>query len=241
MSSTSERLKDVRAARRSMVVRRVVAVLMLILFLIAAYLFVNSAYFMIGEVKVTGNKYMTSDEILSVAGIPEKSNIFRLNVANVQDRLTKDLRIASVNISRSFPSTLVLEVSERQPYAYIATNYGFVEVDKEGMVLAASRTLKNMNVPIITGIKLGNLYVGDQIQSEPVKQSLEFLSALSDQSLNLLSEVNISDPQQLQALTIHSVQVRIGQPERLSEKAQFANQILSEIGDKTGLAEFIDL
>lgn len=238
---TAERLKGVRKKRKAFVVRRLLVVLMLTVLLIAAYLFINSSYFGIGAVQVEGNKYMTTEEILTVAGIPVKTNLFRLNTADVKERLTNDLRIASVEISRQLPATVVLKVKERRPYAYAATNYGFVELDQQGMVLAASKTIKTMNVPMITGIKLGNVYVGDQLDNPALKETLAFLSLLSEDSLNELSEINISNPDEIWALTLHSIRLRFGSQEELRGKAPLTNQILSELGDQRNLVELIDL
>jgi cell division protein FtsQ len=114
-------------------------------------------------------------------------------------------------------------------------------VDEQGTVLAAFKTLKQLSVPIITGIKLGNIYVGDQVDNPEVRATLAYLALLSENSLNQLSEVNVSDPAQIRALTVNSIQIRLGNQAQLSEKAAMTNQMINEIGDKKGLVEFIDL
>ena len=74
-----------------------------------------------------------------------------------------------------------------------------------------------------------------------LQATLAYLAGLSENSLNQLSEVNISDPLQIRALTINSVQIRLGMQEHLLDKAAMTNQIMAEIGDKKSLAESIDL
>lgn len=238
---TSERLQGVRNERKAFVKNRLLSVLMVSVVLIACYLFINSSFFAVGTVIVEGNKYISNEDVFAIAGISEHINIFRLSTRDTQNRLMKDLRIAQADVIRHFPATVVISLKERQPYAYASMSYGFVEVDEQGTVLAAFKTLKQLSVPIITGIKLGNIYVGDQVDNPEVRATLAYLALLSENSLNQLSEVNVSDPAQIRALTVNSIQIRLGNQAQLSEKAAMTNQMINEIGDKKGLVEFIDL
>ncbi len=238
---TTERLKGVRNERKALAVKRLLGVIMGFVVLIACYLFINSSFFAVGTVIVQGNKYMSNEDVFSIVGIPGQINIFRLNVTDARQRLLKDLRVAEADVTRKFPATVVISLKERQPYAYAATTYGFVELDDHGTVLAASKTLKQLNVPMITGIKLGNVYVGDSVDNPVITAALTYLAGLSENSLNQLSEINISNPLLIQVLTINSVQIRLGDEEHLSDKAAMTNQILDEVGDKKRLVEFIDM
>lgn len=238
---TSERLQGVRDERKAFVKNRLLSVLMVFVVLITCYLFINSSFFAVGTVIVQGNKFMSNEDVFAIAGISDRINIFRLNTTDTKNRLMKDLRVAQVDVSRHFPATVVISLKERQPYAYATTAYGFVEVDEQGTVFAALKTLKQLSVPIITGIKLGNVFVGDQVDNSAVRATLSYLSVLSENSLNQLSEVNVSDPAQIRALTVNSVEIRLGDQDHLSDKAPMTNQIIDEIGSKKSLVEFIDL
>ena len=44
-------------------------------------------------------------------------------------------------------------------------------------------------MPIITGIRLGNIYVGDKVDSAAVKNILTYLAALDEGTLSQLSEI----------------------------------------------------
>lgn len=209
--------------------------------LIVGFLFMKSSFFAIGSVEVQGNKYIATEEIYRIAGIPEQTNIFRLNINEIKSRLVKDLRIADVDVVRKFPGTVVLTIKERHPIAYVASSYGFVELDKQGVILAAFKNFKQLNVPIITGIKIDNGYVGDSVSNSDLGIVLEYLSLLDENILNQISEVNIKSPDQMIAYTVSSAQIRIGNNERLAEKARFTNEILREIDDKKMVIEYIDL
>lgn len=218
-----------------------IVLLLILVILIAGFLFVNSSFFTVGSVVIEGNKYIAVDEVYRIAGIPEPINIFRLNTTEIKNRLMRDLRIADVQVVRRFPGTIVVSLKERQPLAYVANSYGFLELDKQGIVLAVFKNLKQVSVPMITGIRLDNGYVGDKIDGLPLKNILTYLSLLDESALNQLSEVNIKSPDEVIAYTVNSIQIRLGNNERLEEKAKLTNDILQEVGNKNMAVEYVDL
>ncbi len=234
---TAERLKAARQRRASILALWLAALALLIAF----FLFVNSPYFTVGTVLVEGNKYVTVEEVLRVAGVPERINIFRLKTTELSERLMSDLRVSEVHIERKFPATIIISIKERQPLAFVASQYGFVEIDREGVVMAAFKNLKQVKVPIITGVRLGNVYVGDQVNNAGLLNVLTYLAALDEDVLNQLSEVNIKSTDELVAYTTNSVYIRVGDSQRLTEKAKLTGEILQEIVAKKMVVDYIDL
>lgn len=218
-----------------------IGLLLVLVVLIAGLLFIKSSYFTVGSVIVEGNKYVSVEDVYRIADIPESINIFSLNTANIKMRLMHDLRIAEIDVSRRFPGTIVISIKERKPMAYVASNYGFLELDKQGVVLAVFKNLKQINVPMITGIRLENEYVSDKIDNEFIKNIVIYLSLLDEVTLNQLSEINLKSSEQIIAYTVNSVHIRLGNSERLPDKAKLTNEILHELGDKKKIVEYIDL
>jgi cell division protein FtsQ len=238
---TTDKLWSGQQERKSLPPRHFMYLLLILVTLVASFLFVNSPYFIVGGVLVEGNKYVSVEEVYRIAGIPESVNIFRLNTDDIRHRLTSDLRLSDVEVSRKLPTSIIIRLKERQPLAYIASGYGFVEVDKQGIVLAAFRNLKQVNVPLITGIRLGNVYVGDQIENSQIKNILTYLAALDEATINQLSEINIKSPQQLVAYTTDSITIRIGSNDKMDEKSKLTQAIIQEIHDKKLAVEYVDL
>ena len=215
--------------------------LMALAVIVAAFLFINSAYFAVGAVVVEGNKYIATEDVFGIAGIPAEVNIFRLSTSTIKTRLLRDLRIDEAEVARRFPATIVIAVSERQPVACAACSYGFVQLDMQGVVMAAVKNIKKVDVPIITGVRLGNIYIGDKIDTPTVQNVLSYLAELDEATLGQLSEINIRSAGDLIAYTVQTVTIRIGPPDRLAEKARLTGDILREVGNKKGAIEYIDL
>lgn len=234
---TAERLQAARKRRASILALWLGALALLI----AGFLFINSPYFVVGTVVVEGNKYITVEEVLKIAGVPEKINIFRLRPLEIRERLTNDLRVDVAQVERHFPADISINIKERQPLAFVASQYGFVEIDRQGIVMAALKNLKQVKVPVVTGVRLGNVYVGDQVNNPGLTNVLVYLSGLDEDALNQLSEVNIKSPEELVVYTTNSIFIRIGDNQRLKEKAKLTGEILREISAKKMAVEYIDL
>lgn len=237
----AERFQYARKEKNPMSGLGFIGLLLVLIILIAGLLLIKSSYFSVGSVIVEGNKYVSVEEVYRIADIPASINIFNLNTGNIKTRLMHDLRIAETNVSRQFPGTIIITIKERKPIAYVASNYGFLELDGQGVVLAIYKNIKQVNVPMITGIRLENQYIGDAIENVIIKNIVQYLSLLDEGTLNQLSEVNVKSSEQIVAYTVNSMYLRLGNSERLSDKAKLTNEILHELNGKKIQAEYIDL
>jgi len=201
----------------------------------------SSSFFVFGSVVVEGNSLLTQEELFRISGVPERFNIFQLNTQDIRERLSGDLRIANVEVSRNFPATIVIRITERKPLIYVATNYGFAEMDRTGLILAAYKSLRTVNIPILTGVTLTNQYVGDTIPPGPIGDILFFLENLDADTFNQISEINIRSDGYLSAYTTHPIQIRLGSNERLADKAKLTIDILQEINQKKLAIDYVDL
>lgn len=236
-----EECKDIRKNKRMISTQGFIGLLLVLIMLITGVLFIKSSYFTVGSVIVEGNKYVSVEDVYRIADIPESINIFSLNTATIKMRLMQDLRIDETTVSRQFPGTIVITIKERKPMAYVASNYGFLEIDKQGVVLAVLKNLKQINVPMITGTRLENEYVGDKVENLAVKNIVNYLSLLDEVTLNQLSEVNSRSSDEIVVYTLNSVHIRLGNSERLADKAKLTNEMLRELEGKKVKIEYIDL
>ncbi|MBP2651459.1 MAG: Polypeptide-transport-associated domain protein FtsQ-type [Firmicutes bacterium] len=110
---TYERQERTSRPKRSIQTSRVIFLLIVLMILLAAFLFINSNFFQVGSVVIEDNKYMLADDVSRAAGVPERINIFRLDTAEIKSRLLRDLRISEVEVFRRFPTTIVIKVKER--------------------------------------------------------------------------------------------------------------------------------
>lgn len=199
-------------------------------------------FFTLAQIKLVGAEKITPDDVLKVGDIYIGEPLFKLETDAVAGRLAKDLRIEEVSVRRILPSTLEVTLKERRPLATIVCDYGYLDLDVHGKILDSYKNLREMKIPMITGVTADNLYIGDDFDNPIVKKILEFLQKLNAESLNKISEVAIVEENYIVAYTAteRAVQIRIGKLERLDEKARLVDNFLKDLETNPNPVEYID-
>ena len=204
--------------------------------------FVYVPFLTLNEIKLVGAKYLTEADIMKVGNIYIGEPIFELETDVVQSRLSKDLRIEEVSVRRHLPHTLEVKIKERRPLATVVCDYGYLDLDRSGKIIDSYKTLKTMQIPMITGAAVRDLYVGDEVDDEIIKKILDFLQRLNEDTLNRLSEIAIveADYIVMYSATERPVQIRIGKLERLDEKAHLTEDFLRDLETNPHPVEYVD-
>ena len=202
---------------------KAIAVLIILSGLIA--FLVYSPLFILKHVVINGNSYLTQEEITKIAGVNIGEPLFKLETGEVSQRLLHDLRVESAVVKRVMPDTLEITITERTPLATIACDYGYLDLDRQGKVIASYRNLKKMTIPMITGVKVHDLYVGDDN---------------NDETMNQISEINIADRNAITIYTMNAVQIRLGKIERMDEKIKLTQDFLANLKNDVRGIEYVD-
>lgn len=217
------------------------SILIVMCALILLIIFISSSYFRLESIEIEGNKGLTQEEIIAISGIEEDANVLAISLDRTRDRLLCDLRIENVEATRILPNKIRLIVTERNPIFYATGSLGFLEIDRQGTVLAVHKSMNRMDVPVLTGRQLSDLYVGDVCDDADLKQVSDYLANLPEDVLKQISEINIQDPHQVYAYTTDSIYVDLGPIERLAAKASLTSEMLHEITDRSLAVESIHL
>ncbi|MFI9718735.1 cell division protein FtsQ/DivIB [Streptomyces sp. NPDC052396] len=89
------------------------------------------------RVEVTGTTVLTPAEVREAAAVPLGDPLVSVDTGAIEDRLRARLpRVASVDADRSWPHTISLKVTERQPKAVLEKDGKFIEIDGMGVRFA---------------------------------------------------------------------------------------------------------
>ncbi|MFD7668216.1 cell division protein FtsQ/DivIB [Streptomyces sp. NPDC059788] len=114
-----------------------------------AWALYGSTWLRTEHVKVGGTGVLTADEVVRTAAVPMDTPLASVDKQAIAERLRAKLpRIKSVEVTRSWPHTVSLKVTERQPELVIQTGGKFVEVDSEGTRFATVATAPK-GVPLL--------------------------------------------------------------------------------------------
>lgn len=202
---------------------------------------INSPLLKIGYVKVTGNSYLPREDVLQIARIKEPLNIFSVQTDVIQDYLQNDLRIDTAKVWRDFPNCLNIEITERLPVAVMNCNYGYVNLDKNSVVIDIYTDAKKIQKPVITGMVLQDVYIGDSINDDTVKKILVYLGLLNNEVLSQIRQVNIVDKEHIELYTVKGTKIILGNLEDVEKIAEKTQEIFKDMSTTTIPVEYIDL
>lgn len=211
----------------------------LVLVVLWAILFIFPIPF--GTLVVTGSKDVTVDDVIAAGDIRRPVNLLQINPGHLEERLTHDLRIDTAKVTYVFPLTLQVTVTDRKPIAVVATQFGFAAIDKTGRVIRIGPAIEDTNVPLISGIKLGNVLLGDTLSEEAVKAAITYLAALNLDWRKNISEINVGDLNAITAYTTEGLPLHLGDTQNLDKKAQLTENMVTDVKTRGVNAQYLDV
>ena len=195
----------------------------------------------IGQIQVTGTSQLTSEDVVHIGDLGYPVNILRVRTGALEERLQKDIRVDTAHVSYALPLTLQVDVKERKALVVVPSQFGFVSLDRNGMVIASSATIPDTTVPIISGVRLGNALLGDTIEAEGIRGAIEYMEAFTEEGRKKIGEINVGDADKMIAYTVEGLPIHIGDRNNLEEKAKITTDMLVDIAQRHVSAEFIDV
>lgn len=86
------------------------------------------------EVHVTGSQRLSREDVVRLGRLHLGTNIFRVNLVRVSQRLQVDPVIREALVSRDLPNALNVELKERVPALRVVTEESAFDADEEGVV-----------------------------------------------------------------------------------------------------------
>ena len=209
----------------------------------AAYLTLPA--FQVSNIIVLGNSKMTTEEIESRLNILLEKNTFLLDKQKIKEAFLSDPYIESVQISSKFPETAIFNIKKRQAVATVKFSGGFLVIDENGAVLESTQELSKIVKPLISGIEVTQVKLGEKLDIENQDIFGLIQSVISNvrsaKLLNNISQIEITGDSEILMTTPQGVNVLLGKGENLNEKMLILNQILIDLHEKKIYSGYIDM
>ncbi|MGH3623067.1 MAG: cell division protein FtsQ/DivIB [Sciscionella sp.] len=141
-------------SKRRVLLRRWVALGVVLALLAGAYAVLFTSLFGVRTVEVTGLRRLTVEQVRAVANVEPGSAMLRLDTDAIAANVEQLPVVASVDVERSFPSTLTIHVHERVPVAVFYSDDGLRLVDATGtplrVVAKEPNGLPRLNLPEVS-------------------------------------------------------------------------------------------
>lgn len=189
-------------ARLRRVLQLVIATLLLMLALEAAFFLLLAPRLQLVTVHVATDLALSDAEVLAMAGLTGDEQFFSIDAAAIEARLEQNLLVQDASVSMRFPDSLRLDLTARTPAAVLLAGQPdgtprAALVDRDGLVFLAGvapwRREAAADAPVLSGLAAELLQPGAHLP-EPVRGVLDDLSTLAatDPVLaTLISEVRL--------------------------------------------------
>ncbi len=183
----------------------ILALIFLFLWFSYRSLFNQNAHFIIKKVVVRSGGWWNSKdkEVNNILGItPGTTNIFAVDLAEKRYQLAEKASIESVSISRILPDTLLIDINERIPIAFLygnkpnSANDPVKVIDKHGMIMFKTSCIDlDPQLPIVTGIRATPSEVETGKELKQVLPAIKLIDISSNIIPNMqISRISLSNP-----------------------------------------------
>lgn len=112
----------------------------------------NALGFRIAAIALAGQKQVSREEILAIAGVTGRTSLLFLDADIARRRLKSNPWIADATVLKLYPDRLQVEVTERQPFALWQKDGRVAVVADDGTVLEPYVARRFTSLPLVVGI-----------------------------------------------------------------------------------------
>lgn len=194
------------------------------------------------------NREWAYGNILKENGVAIGKNIFKAELRNSAKSIMLDSNIAKVKIKRKFPDTIIVEVIDRLPYAYIGED-SLYQIDKDGVITLSKQLIKK-DIPVISGYNVNPEEIGKKTRSEKLLKTLKFLKDIENyisnnkSSIKNVSHVNLSNSDSIEIKTNEAISVLFSEHidhMEFDKKINMFEMLLGDLSAKGKNAVSVDL
>ena len=157
------------------------------------------------------------------------------------------IQIKELNIKRKLPSTIVIDIKERIPYAIVVIGGATSLVDEDGYIIASkspSYSIYKLDIskyPVIRGVNKKNLEKGMRLDKKDrtfVRAALEMLSKFIDISA---IQIEVGDREDIVIYIEDILKVKIGAPSDIERKIKIIKAMRDSVQGKWTKISYIDV
>ncbi len=155
------------------------------------------------SIQIMGNSQVTRAELLSVFGSDLGRNVFFIPLGERRAALEQLPWVEHATVMRLLPDQLRVAIVERTPVAFVRQKNTIGLVDGHGVLLhlpPAAMTAKHYSFPVVSGISAKDPLPVRAARMHLYQQFIDALDSGGTKVSNQLSEVDISDPEDVWAL-----------------------------------------
>jgi len=105
-------------------------------------------FFRVHSVEIVGTRYVAPSDVLARLSVDTVSSVWQ-DLARLEKRVRSHPQVASVDITRRLPGTLIVRITETPPVALVPTGGALRAVDSSGRTLPLDPSTVAIDLPIV--------------------------------------------------------------------------------------------
>ena len=184
-------------------------------------------------------------QIAQMAGLSYGESMFDVSSQKVERNLSQQLSVEYISFERQFPDTVKLTIRERETLACVSCGGEYLLIDETGYIMSRSDYYPGGEVLLVSGM---DAYIDRQGKRVESAQSgrrtvmCEVIEALREAKLlEKVSELNVSDLDNLYLVSDTGVQVVLGDSQDLPQKLEWMRAVLVKLTEQGVMSGVLDV
>jgi len=183
------------------------------------------------SIQTLGNSQLTRDDLLSVFGGDIGRDLFLVPLATRRTELERFSWVEKATVMRLLPNQLRVSVTERTPIAFVEVHGRIALADAGGVILGMTpqeMAEKHYSFPVVSGIDPADPVSVRSARMQVYQRFISDLDSSGEKISARLSEVDLSDPEDVRATVPGSgtdVELQFGQEDFLARWRNYETHI----------------
>lgn len=185
----------------------------------------SSSWFGVREVRVEGAVVLSDAQVRAAVALTENDALVTVNTESVAARVEKLAPVAEAEVVRSWPGTLVVRITERQPVATVLAGGSPWLIDIEGVPYVAAEEVPEQADGLLP------LEVDDPSpDSLATREAVAVIYGLDEQTIALVQSVSAESAAQVTLVLTDGREVVWGDSSRMNDKITMLPAVLEHSG-----------
>lgn len=203
----------------------VISAVLVLLVAVGAWAVLSSTFFGVRQIDVSGTRLVTAQQVKDAVALGPDDSLVTVDADAVEDRVEKLAPVADARVSRSWPGTLVVDVTERSPVAIVQVAGQPQVIDADGVPYAPASALGTAAEGLLP-LELKNPSPDDHATREAVA----VIGGLDEPTRQLVAKVTAESAAQVTLVLHDGRQVIWGDASKMNDKLTMLPVVLKKAG-----------
>lgn len=145
--------------------------------------------FRLKKIELSATRRISREEVLAITGLEPGRDLVRMDLKKMGEQLSQNPWVETVRIRRSYPDTVSIALTEREPLAVVNMGY-FYYLDGTGTIFKVLNQGDRLDYPVITGFSEEDLNGDPAGMREALAATCQLLALLRAKCSFILADVS---------------------------------------------------